>query len=582
MKSPISVVVSSTVRKSRFTPVLLLLGMLAIGGLWRTQGQSASPPSQPESGPGGRDYAYASVVNSSFGEGRDRYWIFEPMGATSPLPVVVFLHGWGALEPDGYRAWIDHLVKRGNIVIYPQFQANLLEPALNMTPAAVGAVKEALANLGSRADDGRFAIVGHSIGGVVAMNLCGRVQQESLPKCRAVSSVTPGDSKTDGFLGSQVPSILEPGNYGQIPPDTLVHVIVADADLLVGEETAKTLYESIPQVPITNKEYLRVNSDRYGSPPLVADHFFPSSPPAGSGSDRSITDALDFFATWKLFDALVNAAFRGEHMEVAFGATARQMEMGQWSDGNPVNQLAIRPAVAAGGITNGASYASQPVAPGEIVSVFGKALGPREPAGLRLDPDGRVSTFLSGTRVTFDGTPAVMLFAASGQINLVVPYRVRDRAATVIRVERASLGSLEIEVPVAAAAPGIFTLDSSGSGQGAILNNHGGAVTVNSPEAPAPRGSVISVFATGEGSTTSSEDGLVIGTDPPTPLQTVTATVGTLPARVVYAGGAPSLVAGVLQVNIEVPANAPTGPSVPIRLQVGDRPSQEGVTVAIQ
>ncbi len=86
-----------------------------------------TPPSQPQTGPGGKQYLHTGVTKNRYGKGGKEYWIFEP-DSPKPrtAPVIVFLHGWGGMNPLYYGAWMDHLVKRGNIVIYPRYQANLL------------------------------------------------------------------------------------------------------------------------------------------------------------------------------------------------------------------------------------------------------------------------------------------------------------------------------------------------------------------------------------------------------------------------------------------------------------------------
>ena len=103
------------------------------------------------------------------------------------------------------------------------------------------------------------------------------------------------------------------------------------------------------------------------------------------------------------------------------------------------------------------------------------------------------------------------------------------------------------------------------------------------PSRPAPKGSTIVIFATGAGVTTpASVDGVIAGASPPEPVLPVTATVGGQPAQVTYAGGALFEVNGILQVNIVIPASAPSGPAIPRVIQVGTATSQSGVTIAIQ
>lgn len=230
-------------------------------------------------------------------------------------------------------------------------------------------------------------------------------------------------------------------------------------------------------------------------------------------------------------------------------------------------------------ILNAASYAAGPVAPGEIVALFGLGLGPEEPAALQLDSSGHVANVLAGAKVLFDGFPAPLLSAHTSQTNAVVPYGVAGKSSTRVQVEHAGVKSNELVLPVAAAAPGIFTLDSSGKGQAAMLNED---QSVNSADQAAPRRSVVTFWGTGEGQTEpAGVDGKVAAGVLPKPSQQVSVTIGGRPAEVVYAGAAPEMVAGVLQVNARVPEDAPAGLAVPVVLTVGNASSQPGVTMVV-
>jgi uncharacterized protein (TIGR03437 family) len=66
------------------------------------------------------------------------------------------------------------------------------------------------------------------------------------------------------------------------------------------------------------------------------------------------------------------------------------------------------------------------------------------------------------------------------------------------------------------------------------------------------------------------------------PILPVTATIGGVPAQVPYAGTAPGIVSGIMQVNVLIPAGAPSGSAVPVVVSVGTASSQPGVTLAIQ
>jgi uncharacterized protein (TIGR03437 family) len=238
------------------------------------------------------------------------------------------------------------------------------------------------------------------------------------------------------------------------------------------------------------------------------------------------------------------------------------------------------PVVAASGIVSGASFLGGAIAPGMMVSIFGSGLGPPDAASLQIDGNGRVKTQLNGVRVLFNDVPAPVIFASPTQLGAIAPYALDSSATIRVVVESQGLRSVPVDLTAAPSAPGLFTLDASGAGGGAILNQDG---SVNTAANPAGRGSIVVLFGTGEGQTEpGGEDGRIITDVLPRPRLPVSVTIGGQPAEVVYAGGAPGLVAGVLQVNARVPADlTPTG-NVPVVLEVGSAASQPGVTLAVR
>jgi uncharacterized protein (TIGR03437 family) len=232
------------------------------------------------------------------------------------------------------------------------------------------------------------------------------------------------------------------------------------------------------------------------------------------------------------------------------------------------------------GIVNAASYASGSVSPGEIITILGSFPGPKTPIGLQLDGHGFVATIADGEQVLFDGVPAPIIYAAAGQVSCIVPYEVNGEAMTQVQVSYQGQTSNSVGVPVAVALPGIFTLNASGKGQGSIINQDG---TVNSVANPAAVDSIILVYETGESQTNpAGVDGKIGAVPLPQPLkQPVTATVGGVPASVLYAGGAAGMVEGVMQVNVQIPQGVSSG-SVPIVLNIGGTTSQSNVTLVIR
>lgn len=240
-----------------------------------------------------------------------------------------------------------------------------------------------------------------------------------------------------------------------------------------------------------------------------------------------------------------------------------------------------KPYFAAASVLNAASYEGGSVAAGEILAIFGAGIGPATPAGMQFTADGRhVTTTLAGTRVLFDGRPAPLIYVSDSQANCVVPLAVAGKRLVSVQVEHGGVLSEPIVLAVAQAVPGVFSTDSTGRGQGAILNWPD--YSRNGPSNPAARGSAVMVFGTSGGSTEPpGEDGAIV-----TELQRlrspVTAAVGGVPATVLYAGAAPQLIAGVLQVNLAVPENAPAGEAVPLVIAVAGVETQKRLTVAIR
>ncbi|MCP5114404.1 MAG: hypothetical protein GY953_26540 [bacterium] len=239
----------------------------------------------------------------------------------------------------------------------------------------------------------------------------------------------------------------------------------------------------------------------------------------------------------------------------------------------------VVPCVSLNGVVNGASFLPGPLAPGEIMSIFGSGLGPAVPAVFSLSGD-TIGKELAGTRVLFDGDAAPVIATSAGQMNIVTPYSVAGKDSVTVQVESGGQLTAGVSIPVASTSPALFTIDSSGRGPGAVLNQN---FSVNSAANPAARGSVIQMFATGEGQTNpAGVDGLIAVGDLPAPTQPVAVTIGGVPAVVQYAGAAPRFVAGVIQVNAFVPPNSPLGSSVPVILHFGDNSSPTSVTVAIE
>jgi uncharacterized protein (TIGR03437 family) len=231
-------------------------------------------------------------------------------------------------------------------------------------------------------------------------------------------------------------------------------------------------------------------------------------------------------------------------------------------------------------ILNAASSMAGPVAPGEMVAITGAGLGPK-PGVTGSIANGSLPFSLGGTVVTFDGTPAPLLYASDGVVVVQEPYG-SPRGVDNLVVSYRGVASQAKVVPQTASAPGLYTADATGKGAAAALNQD---LTPNSAMNAAARGSVIVLYATGEGSITPAlDEGKAVAFDPPypAPVLPVLVTIGGLPANVLFTGETPGAAVGLLQVNAIVPAGVTPGAAVPVVVTVGTAASQPGVTVAVK
>jgi uncharacterized protein (TIGR03437 family) len=203
---------------------------------------------------------------------------------------------------------------------------------------------------------------------------------------------------------------------------------------------------------------------------------------------------------------------------------------------------------------------------------------------MTVDQNGMVPTQLAGVQVLFNGYPSPLTYVSSTQINAVVPYEIGGIVSPYVQVKFQGQTSDVFSLTSAAAAPALFTADGSGTGPAAALNQDS---TYNAPGNPAPKGSYIVLYLTGEGQTApagvTGKVTTVSATVPltPRPLLAVAVLIGGQPASVAFLGEAPDLVSGIMQLNVQIPTTVPSG-DLPIAVFVGGNSSQSGVTVSVQ
>jgi uncharacterized protein (TIGR03437 family) len=245
---------------------------------------------------------------------------------------------------------------------------------------------------------------------------------------------------------------------------------------------------------------------------------------------------------------------------------------------NIMGVTSVTPVIA--GVTNSATGQEGAIAPGELISIYGSNLGPPTGISFSLDPNtGLVATTLGGAQVLFGSYAAPILYASATQINAVVPYELSGSSQITMQVAYSG-GSASQTLQVAAASPGAYTSNFSGSGQVVAANQDS---SINSSFNPAAKGSYVTIYFTGGGQT--DPVGITGSVNPTMPLkrlvQQPTVTVGGTPATVTFAGSAPGLVDGVDQLNIQLSPDTPSG-AQPVVITSGAVQSPASVTLAVQ
>jgi uncharacterized protein (TIGR03437 family) len=179
------------------------------------------------------------------------------------------------------------------------------------------------------------------------------------------------------------------------------------------------------------------------------------------------------------------------------------------------------------------------IAPGEIIQIKGRNLGPPAAIGAQLDTRGRVATALGGTRILFDGIPAPLISVKDSSVVCMTPFEVSGENTSSVQIERNGIGMPGVIVGVTAVAllPGVLS----------IANEDG---TLNSQSNPARSGQPVILYVTGFGDTLPSlPDGSVYQS----PLPVALYPINSYGAEMAYAGPAPGTVAGIWQINLIMP-----------------------------
>lgn len=330
-----------------------------------------TPPAQPTSGPASATYPHSTFNKLTIRPApfnAETYTIYEPAGpAPTEAPVVLFLHGYFRAVPGEDDAMLPHLARKGYIIIYPSYgvawdPANWETNAINTLDVAMQKLEEPGHVLPDRS---KFAIVGYSIGGVLALRIAHRATAAglvNLPIPRAVVLLDGAGISTPAY------PFLRLDDLSQIDPNTKLLIVMSEEtykgrltqatqcnyDFLQpwmwlfsecnGFGVSKLAWTQTPQV--STKNAVVIPTDTYGTPDLVSNHtgvlVDPSTHPP-----RPL-DAIDW-AYWKLTVGALNYGVHGTDGDYAFGAAPELRDMGVWSDGTAVKLIDLIDGCFVGG-----------------------------------------------------------------------------------------------------------------------------------------------------------------------------------------------------------------------------------------
>lgn len=323
------------------------LTLLFILGISFSPFREITQPPQSLEGCGGKDYRYEQVKTYDFAGKPGGFFVYEPQ---QPLPerapIVILLHGYSAYNPMVYGNWINHLVQKGNVVIFPRYQRNLLSPrpkkfVQNVVKAIKGGLEE-LKKEGHVPIDTLAPVtyVGHSFGGAIIAEMATKWQALEIPKPEAAMLISPGTGVFDKFP-------LE--SYEAIPSDTKMLIILSENDEVVGSRFGKKVFRTATNT--LSRNLLIQFADDYGDQKISAHHreVYSQERAFDSGqhgysyrrAKKSRTDVVDYNGYWKLLDALMDCTHKGENCDIAFGDTEAQRSLGKWSDGTPIKPLKV-------------------------------------------------------------------------------------------------------------------------------------------------------------------------------------------------------------------------------------------------
>ena len=232
--------------------IRLLIALLAAGWILVVLlggDEPADPPQRPDPP---RPFTVGRGVRSA---------LVLPAQGGRRRPVVVFLRGWGLVGREAYRAWLDHLAAQGSTVIAPRYQTSVRTSSQDVFDNAVAGIRGAVRRLRPRPSN--VVVVGHSAGGVLAVEYAIQARRLGLPKAQAVVSIYPGGAIRD------MPPIPQSDPAGLPSSTRRLIVFASPQDQLVGTAPAQALHDGAVNMEASRRQLVMVDE------PTAGEHFSP-------------------------------------------------------------------------------------------------------------------------------------------------------------------------------------------------------------------------------------------------------------------------------------------------------------------
>jgi dienelactone hydrolase len=306
---------------------------------------------------------HAAVQVLSQGQGAQRVYLFLPQQPPlrGRVPVVFFHHGWQGMNPLNYGALIDHLVREGQVVIYPVYQQSAATSPQTIVANAAAADRAALAMLAAQGlspDPRRILYFGYSMGAAISLDLAIAPNRYGLPPPRALVLLAPGDAPAVA-TGPDGRSII--GNLSRLPKTLPIAIMAGAQDTQIGLPTGHALAARLCRITLPDRlVFLVLPGDSHDGVTVHAAHGAPGAP--DPRYDFPLTDQdfpkllpgepafpaspslnqLDFYGFWKITDALIDSLPSGTLPAIVFGhGNPAQLYLGTWPDGTPFKPMQL-------------------------------------------------------------------------------------------------------------------------------------------------------------------------------------------------------------------------------------------------